>query len=142
MIKYGDLEHVLDNYCEVGMYNPKSGTDDEIVVINLFFTEEEAAKDLKIFIDYMPIDIVDVTVDGILDGQHYKIFIEIENNKELFKNVARILRDCSGLGNIEEWIVKVYRSEERTIKVEDLDKIFAKDAPEVNEIEEVKEDEV
>lgn len=141
MIKFGELEHVLDNYCEVGMYNPKSGTGDEVVVVNLFFTEEDAAKDLKIFLDYMPLDIIDVTADGILDGQYYKIFIELENNKDLFKNVARILRDCSGLGNIEEWIVKAYRSEERTIKVEDLEKLFEKDSIDINDIEEVDDEE-
>lgn len=136
MIKFGELEHVLDNYCEVGMYNPKSGTDDEIVVVNLFFTEEDAARDLKIFLDYLPIDIVDVTVDSVLDDRFYKIFIELENNKDLFTSVGRILRDCSGLGNIEEWKVKVYRSEERTIKVKDLDKIFEKDGLSLDDIPE------
>lgn len=140
MIKYGELEHVLDNYCEVGMYNPKSGTDDEIVVINLFFTEEEAAKDLKIFLDYLPVEIVDVTIDSVLDDRHYKIFIEVENNRELFTNLARILRDCAGLANIEEWIIKTYRSEERTVKVEELEKLFEEDAISLDEIEEVEDE--
>ena len=34
MLHYGELEDVLDNYCELGMYDPKSGTDDEIIVMN------------------------------------------------------------------------------------------------------------
>lgn len=140
MIKYGELEYVLDNYCEIGMYDPKSGTDEEIVVMNLFFTEEEAAKDIKIFLDYMPVEIVDVTVDSILDNRKYKIFIELENNRQLFRNVSRILRDCSGLANIEEWKVKVYKSNERTLPVESLEELFKKEKEEYKGIEKREEE--
>lgn len=124
MIRYGELEFVLDNYCEVGMYNPKSGTDEEVVVVNLFFTEEEAARDIKVFLDYLPINIIDVTVDGVLDEGKYKIFIEVENNKDLFDTILRLLRDCSGLANITEWKIMVYQGKERTITVEELNSMF------------------
>ncbi len=124
MIRYGELEYVLDNYCEVGMYNPKSGTDEEVVVVNLFFTEEDAARDIKVFLDYLPIDIIDVTVDSVLEDGKYKIFIEVENNKDLFETILRLLRDCSGLANIEEWVIKVFKHKERTVTVKELNDMF------------------
>lgn len=129
MIRYGDLEHVLDNYCELGMYDPKSGTDSEIIVMNLFYSEEEAGRDLKQFIEYMPIDVVDVTIQNNMHEDNYKIFIEIEKTSSLFEKVIRILRDCAGLAEIEEWKVKVYRQEEKTIKVEDLEKLLGDHLP-------------
>ena len=139
MLHYGELEDVLDNYCEIGMYDPKSGTDDEIVVINLFFTEEDAGRDLKQFIEYMPINIVDVTVQNTMYDEFYKIFIELEKDNELFKNVCRILRDCAGLAEIDEWRIKVYRKEEHTISIDDIEKIIGKTEPELDDDEDEKD---
>lgn len=133
MLHYGELEDVLDNYCEIGMYDPKSGTDDEIIVINLFYSEEEAGRDLKQFIEYMPINIIDVTVQNTMHEEFYKIFIELEKDNDLFKNVCQLLRDCAGLAEIEEWKVKVYRQDEKTITVESLEQIIGNTEPEISD---------
>lgn len=133
MLHYGELKDVLDNYCEIGMYDPKSGSDDEIIVINLFYTEEEAGRDLKQFIEYMPIDLVDVTVQNNMHENYYKLFIELEKTNSLFTNVCQILRDCAGLAEIEEWRIKVYRKEEKTINVDDLEKCVGDTTPELED---------
>lgn len=133
MLHYGELEDVLDNYCELGMYDPKSGTDDEIIVMNLFYSEEEAGRDLKQFIEYMPLNIIDVTVQNTMYEEFYKIFIELEKDHDLFKNVCQILRDCAGLAAIDEWKVKVYRKEEKTITIDSIEKIIGNTEPELTD---------
>lgn len=133
MLHYGELEDVLMNYCELGMYDPKSGTDDEILVMNLFYTEEDAGRDIKQFIEYMSIELVDVSTQNNMHEDNYKIFIELEKNSSLFKNVCTILRDCAGLGNIEEWKIKVYRKDEKTISVEDMEKILGETTPKLED---------
>lgn len=133
MLHYGELEDVLDNYCELGMYDPKSGSDEEIIVLNLFYSEESAGRDLKQFIEYMPVELVDVSVRDNLHEDYYKLFIEIEKNSKLFETVCRVLRDCAGLGNIEEWRIKLYRKDETTISVEDMEKVIGDTKPKLEE---------
>lgn len=135
MLHFGELEDVLSNYCELGMYDPKSGTDEEILVMNLFFSEDEAGRDIKQFIEYMPFDIVDVTVQDNMYDNQYRIFIELEKTSGLFETICQILRDCAGLANIEEWKVKVYRKEEKTITVEGLDKMLGDKKPSLEDEE-------
>lgn len=133
MLHYGELKDVLDNYCELGMYEPKSGTSKEIMVLNLFYSEEEAGRDIKQFIEYMPMSIVDVTIRDIMYDNNYKIFVELEITDKLFDNVCRILRDCAGLADIDEWKIKVYRRDEKTITVEKMEKVVGNTVPKLEE---------
>lgn len=122
MLKQGELTDVLTNYCEIGMYDPKSGSVSEITVMNLFFSEEEASNDLKMFLEYTPVETIDITVDNTINNRgDFKVFIELENSDELFKNVCRILRDCSGLAKIKEWNIKVYKKDEFSVSVDKLE---------------------
>lgn len=135
MLHYGELVDVLSNYCEIGMYDPKSGSDDEIVVINLFYSEEEAGKDLKRFIEYMPMEIIDVTAQDHMYDNQYKIFIELEKTKNIFENVCQLLRDCAGLADIEEWEIKVYRKDVKKITVEEMEKVTKESTPTLDDEE-------
>lgn len=113
MIKYGDLKYVLKPYLEIGMYDPKSGTSDEVLVVNFFVKDDEPIKDIITFFNYMSLDnFIDIsTKNDINDEGYYIIFIEITNVKENIKDISRIIYDLMSISSTDEWTIKIFKQD-------------------------------
>lgn len=120
MIRYGDLEYVSKPLVEIGMYNPKSGTDDDIVVVNFFSKEEGSLRNIETFIEYMALNTyVGVSSSSYMDEDgFYTIFVELEKNKHTFEDILVLIKQFTNLTLYEEWDVHVYKQHPKKVTIE------------------------
>ena len=107
----GDLRMLVDNIFEIDSYNSKMGSDKDIVVLAFTVKYEEAAKDLVNFIErgYDFVLDADSTPGELSDGK-YKVFVEIERNRRINKQILEILNGMKKLTNIDNFKFRYYKS--------------------------------
>lgn len=129
MFKHKDLEYVLLPYLEVGMFEPKSGTNAEMAVVNFYVKEEDVLSDMKSFINYMPLtQLVDVTTIDYSDTEgRYTIYIELFLNDKTWTDIMRIILELGMVSGLDSWKVKIYKQESKKVNIEDIKKYFEKD---------------
>lgn len=122
MIRYGELQYISKNTVEVGMFNPKSGTDNEVLVINFFVKEEDVLKSVSSFIEYMTLKTYITTSYStyIDDDGYYMIFVELEKNENTYKDFLTLVKQFSNLTLFEEWNVHVYKKQPYKITLEEI----------------------
>ena len=120
-IERGDLQSLVNNTVGVGLFEPKTGTLDEITVISFACKEEAAANDLSDFIEHGATGAVDTEVSPSTDeDNNYLVFVEVNNDEDLMKTTLKILADVERLSNIEEWTLDFYEGRELNIGSDDI----------------------
>ena len=122
MIKNKELEYVLKPSIEIGMFEPKSGTSKEIVVVNMAVREEACLKDIRTFISYMPLKgLVDVTTSDYSneDGE-YTIFVELFLDKGTWNDIMRLVYEMGTVSGLKEWKMRVYKKHEKTVTIDQI----------------------
>ncbi len=115
-IEHGDLQSLVSSDISVAEFEPKTGTDDDVVVIGFFCKDEAPANDVATFIEKSTVNILDTEVSPNPDENgFYLVFVEVEN-ENLMQTVFELLDDVSRLAEIEEWSIDFY--EGSTIKIE------------------------
>jgi len=103
----GDLHNLVDSIFEVDSYQSKMGDDEDIVVVSFTVNENNAAKDLVDFIEKGYEFVLDAdSTPGEIDNGKYKVFVEMERNKNVAKNILELL---DGVGKISEVETFKYR---------------------------------
>ena len=99
-LQAGDLRMLVDNIFEIDSYASKMGEDKEIVVLAFTVKSKEPADDLVDFVENGYDFVLDAdTSPGELSDGKYKVFIEIERNRHITKQILELL---NGLGNLTE----------------------------------------
>lgn len=113
-----DLAHMVDNIIEIDSYKSKMGNDADIVTLAFSIHGNEPAKDLENFIEkgYPFVLDADVTSGEQSDGT-YKVFVEIERNKDISTNVLEIADGVSKLADVDKMKFRYYKN----FKSKDLD---------------------
>lgn len=120
-VEHGDLQSLVKNIVSVGEFEPKTGTEDEVLVVGLYCDDEGPANDLAKFIERGDIDILDTEVSPNPDDEgYYMVFVEIKNDKDAMIATMNILLDASRLTNIEEWTLQFYSGNDVTIGNDDI----------------------
>ena len=115
-VEHGDLQSLVSSDVSVAEFEPKTGTDDDVVVIGFFCKDEASAEDIATFIEKSTVKILDTEVSPNPDENgFYLVFVEVEN-ENLMQTVFELLDDVSRLTEIEEWSIDFY--EGSTIKIE------------------------
>lgn len=114
-VEHGDLQSLVSSDVSVAEFEPKTGTENDVVVIGFFCKDEAPATDIATFIEKSTVDILDTEVSPNPDENgFYLVFVEVEN-KNLMNTVFELLDDVSRLTEIDEWSVDFY--EGSTIKI-------------------------
>ena len=50
-VEYGDLSGLVDSKVSIAEFKPKTGTEEDVIVIGFYVKDEEPAKDLAKFIE-------------------------------------------------------------------------------------------
>ncbi len=113
-----DLGHLVDKIIEIDSYKSKMGEDSDIVTLAFSVHGQEPAKDLENFIEkgYPFVLDADVTSGEQSDGT-YKVFVEIERNKDIPSNILEIADGVSKLADLEKMKFRYYKN----FKSRDLD---------------------
>ena len=107
----GDLIHLVDNILEIDSYKSKMGTDRDIVTLAFSVNGKEPATDLENFIEkgYPFVLDADVTSGEQSDGT-YKVFVEIERNKDIGTQVMEIADGVGKLANVDNLRFRYYKN--------------------------------
>ena len=110
-LQTGDLRDLVYDIFEIDSFKSKMGDDKNIVVMSFSARTKESANDLMNFIEkgYPFVLDADVTSGEQADGT-YKVFVEMERNKEVPKQVVEIIDGVQKLSNLDKMKFRYYKS--------------------------------
>lgn len=119
-VEYGDLESLVDSTVSVAEFKPKTGTEEDVIVIGFYVKDEAPALDLAKFIERGVTPILDTEVSpNPNDIGMYIVFVEVEN-EDLMKTTMNLINDIRGLVKVKEWAIKFYKREAINVKAEEI----------------------
>lgn len=110
-LQSGDLNFLVDKIIEVDSYKSKMGEDSNIVTLAFSSFNNESAKDLENFIEkgYPFVLDADVSSGEQTDGT-YKVFVELERNKDIPMQILEIADGVKKLANLEDVRFRYYKN--------------------------------
>lgn len=110
-LRPSDLRKLVSNIFEIDSYASKMGEDADIVVLSFTVEDHEPALDLVNFIErgYDFVLDADSTPGELKDGR-YKVFVELERNRHVPKNIMEILYGVSKLTGVDDFKFRYYKS--------------------------------
>lgn len=107
----GDLKMLVRNIYEIDSYSSKMGSDKDIVVLSFTVEDKEPAQDLVNFVErgYQFVLDADIT-PGELDDGKYKVFVEMERNKNVPAQIMEIIDGVGKLSEIDNFKFRYYKS--------------------------------
>ena len=119
-VEYGDLETLVDSTVSVAEFKPKTGTEEDVIVVGFYVKDEAPALDLAKFIERGVTPILDTEVSpNPNDVGMYIVFVEVEN-EDLMKTTLNLINDIRGLVKVKEWGIKFYKREAINVKAEEI----------------------
>lgn len=111
-LKPFDLLGTIADLISVDEFEPKTGTNNELIVIAFYALDEEPAKDLDSYLERSFIEVIDVEVspNPNPDG-YYLVFIELKRNNEFFETFDKIIKDVQRVAGKQEWKISPYLSD-------------------------------
>ena len=110
-LRTSDLHDLVDGIFEIDSYASKMGDDANIVTLSFSVVTKEAADDLVDFLEkgYSFVLDADATAGEQSDGT-YKVFVELERNKDVPEQIFEITDGISKLTNHNELKFRYYKS--------------------------------
>ena len=108
-----DLKDFVNEIFTIDSYKSKMGQDKEIAVLAFEVRDQQPAKDLMNFIEKGYEFVLDADISsGENSKGKYNVFVEMERNRHLPKNIHNILEEVSKLTGIEDWKYRYYKNVE------------------------------
>lgn len=106
-----DLKDLVKKTFEVDSFASKMGEDKNIVTLSFSLYDKSAAEDLVNFFEkgYTFVLDADATPGEQSDGT-YKVFVELERQKEVPEQIFELLSGLDRLTNVEEFRFRYYKS--------------------------------
>ena len=125
-VEYGDLQSLVSTNVSIAEFEPKTGSNNDVVVIGFFCKDEAPADDLASFIEKSVVDILDTEVSPNPDENgFYMVFVEVEN-ENLMTTVFELLEDVSRLTEIGKWSLDFYEGASQEIETKQIKKWLKK----------------
>lgn len=107
----GDLKEFVSDLFTVDQYKSKMGNDGDVVVLGFRVKEKYPAMDLVEFIEkgYTYVLDADMSAGEEYDGQ-YQVFVELERNKNLPRNLRHLLDGIGQLTDNYDWRFRYQKS--------------------------------
>ena len=119
-VEYGDLKTLVDSTVSIGEFKPKTGTEEDVIVIGFYVKDEAPAMDLAKFIERGVTPMLDTEVSpNPNDVGMYIVFVEVEN-EDLMNTTLSLINDIHGLTGNKEWNMKFYKREAINVKAEEI----------------------
>lgn len=110
-LRNGDLGDLVYDVFEIDSYQSKMGEDKNIVTLSFSVKDKAPADDLVKFLEggYSFILDSDVTAGEQSDGT-YKVFVELERNRNSNEQILEIVDGVQKLANIEQFRFRYYKN--------------------------------
>ena len=110
-LKANDLKDLIYKVFEIDSYKSKMGNDADIVVISFTVNEKQPATDLVEFIERGYSFVLDADVSsGEQDDGMYRVFVEIERDKQVPAQIMELLDGVSKLAGRNDFRFRYYKS--------------------------------
>ena len=110
-LRAGDLRGLVSNIFEIDRFSSKMGDDSDIVVLSFTVDSREAGDDLVDFIEKGFKFVLDADISpGELDNGKFKVFVEIERTRKIFKNIQDLMYGLSKLTSIKAFKFRYHKS--------------------------------
>lgn len=112
-LSMGDLKDTVSDLISIDEYQPKTGTEEEIIVVALYAIDEMPAKDVDSFLERSFVKLLDVEVspNPNTDG-YYVIFVEMIRSQDFFVEFAKLVKEVSKITGEINWKVSPYLADE------------------------------
>ncbi len=122
-LKNGDLAGTILVDVSIDEFEPKAGSEGDVIVVAFYLDDEGPAEDLNTFIQRGFIDTLDVEVSPNTDEDgRYLVFVEMTRDETFPNKFQALLTDVGNLSGNMDWMVKTYFSDGKS---------FAHDDPEL-----------
>ena len=110
-LQKSDLRHLVYDIFEIDSYQSKMGDDKDIVVCSFVVQDKDPATDLMNFIEkgYPFVLDADVSAGEMSDGM-YRVFVEMERNKDVPNNIMELLYGVKNLTEIDRFKFRYYKN--------------------------------
>ena len=113
-----DLKNLVDSVIEIDSFKSKMGADEDLITVAISTISKESAQDLTDFFErgYTFVLDADTTVSEQADGT-YKVFVEIERDKNSGKNIMELANGMINLTGRDDFRFryhKEFRSQDLT----------------------------
>ena len=110
-LKQHDLRDLVDHIVEIDSYKSKMGADKDIVTLAFSTKTLESAQDLSTFFEkgYNFVLDADATKGEQSDGT-YKVFVELERNRQVSENIMEVMNGVTNLTAIENMKFRYYKN--------------------------------
>jgi|TARA_R110000772_G_scaffold111117_1_gene214845 hypothetical protein len=110
-LRANDLHDLVKPVFEVDSYQSKMGSDEEIVVVSFSVMDEQASKDLVDFIEKGYGFVLDADHSpGEIENGAYKVFVEMERNKSVSRNIVELIDGVGKLAEIDSFRFRYHKS--------------------------------
>lgn len=111
-IKSLEMQNHINSQIVIDAFQAKLGRDEDVAVIQLQSDNKDVASDLVEFIESGHDKVLDADFSPAKNEQKkYNIFIEIERNEDLPKNIVEIVRDIEKVAGIMPWQFRFHKDE-------------------------------
>ena len=119
-LKPNDLKGFVNEIFTIDSFKSKMGKDENVAVLAFEVRDKEPAKDLSNFIEKGYEFVLDADLSsGENKRGKYDVFVEIERDRHLPRNIQTLLNDVSKLAGIDEWKYRYYKGVESQSFTED-----------------------
>lgn len=110
-LKTNDLRDMVDYIIEIDSFKSKMGDDDDIIVMAFSTRTYESARDLVNFIEKGYEFVLDAdATPGEQSDKTYKVFVELEREKDSIDNILDMLEGLKSLTGISEFKFRYYKN--------------------------------
>lgn len=110
-LRYEDMKGMLIPLIGVDKFQPKTGTEAEVIVVSFHIKEEQAAQDLERFLEMSAVETLDTEASPNPDDEgHYVVFAEFKRDKNFWSSFKLLIRDIENVGGKEQWAVDPYKA--------------------------------
>ena len=119
-VEFGDLKSLVDATVSIGEFKPKTGTEEDVIVVGFYCKDEAPAMDLAKFIERGSTPMLDTEVSpNPNDVGMYIVFVEVEN-EDLMNTTLSLIHGIRGLVDNTEWELKFYKRPGIKVKAEEI----------------------
>lgn len=135
-LRAGDLEHLVYRIFEIDAYKSKMGDDSEVITVSFDVRTREAAEDLRDFMEKGFAFVLDADrTSGEQSDGMYKVFVEIERNRESVKNIIDLVDGLERLASLRNARFRYYKNWHSHIcNTENLEKYLPTNASDYKKI--------
>ena len=120
-VEHGDLRSLVKPIVSIAEFEPKTGTEEDVIVVGFYVDDEKPGQDLGTFLERGVADILDTEVSPNPDDEgYYMVFVEVANDEDLMYNIFEMILDTSRLCENAEWTLQFYTGKKSKVTLEQI----------------------